>query len=147
MSPRPPSERSSLRAPVPDPSGAQEGVVPSGTVLDDAALQRLRDLDPDGRSKLLARVAQAFEASLGRLLPQLRAAQAAGDAEGIRHVAHTLKSSAASIGAVKLSRMCADMEAMARDRQTDGLHDRISALAAELVPVLEALKHVTETHP
>lgn len=121
--------------------------MPSGTVLDDAALQRLRDLDPDGRSKLLARVAQAFEASLGRLLPQLRAAQAAGDAEGIRHVAHTLKSSAASIGAVKLSRMCADMEAMARDRQTDGLQDRISALAAELVPVLEALKHVTETHP
>ena len=113
---------------------------PESATLDPAALQRLHDLDPSGASRLVERVFKAFEDSIGRLRPQLLDAQARDDAAGVRHVAHTLKSSSASIGAIKLSGLCAEIETMTRDGQTDGLPGRIDELCAEIDAVLAALK-------
>jgi HPt (histidine-containing phosphotransfer) domain-containing protein len=113
---------------------------PTATTLDPAALQRLHDLDPSGASRLVERVFVAFEDSIRRLRPQLLDALARGDANGLRHVAHTLKSSSASIGAIKLSQLCAEMESMTRDGQTDGMADRTHELCAEIDAVLAALK-------
>jgi len=73
-------------------------------VLDEEALQRLRELDPGGRNHLLERVLRAFETSVLRLGPQLVAARQRNDMQGIRHVVHTLKSSSASIGDSHLAR-------------------------------------------
>lgn len=112
----------------------------TATLLDPAALQRLHDLDPSGASRLVERVFKAFEDSIQRLRPQLIDALARGDANGLRHVAHTLKSSSASIGAIKLSRLCAEMESMTRDGLTDGMADRTHELCAEIDAVLAALK-------
>lgn len=118
----------------------------AGAVLDAQALQRLRDLDPNGSNKLLERVVQAFSKSLDRLLPELEQARAAGlDLAVVRHVSHTLKSSSASLGALELSQRCAEIETMARNGQTEGLdklldamHDELGrariALAALLIP-------------
>lgn len=108
-------------------------------VLDDAALQRLRDLDPSGQSRLVGRVMRAFEVSVARLGPQLRQARQQSDTAAIRHVAHTLKSSSASIGALKLSRIFADIETAIRLEtvgETDALLD---AVDRELEVVLEAV--------
>jgi two-component system, sensor histidine kinase and response regulator len=113
---------------------------PEVSLLDPAALQRLRDLDPTGASRLLERVFKAFEDSAARLREQLISSLAVGDATGMRNVAHTLKSSSASIGAVKLSRLCAEMEAIARLGQTDGLDQQTTDLCAEIDAVLLALK-------
>lgn len=113
----------------------QEGV----GVLDPQALDRLRELDPDGKSQLLARVAGAFGTSVMRLLPQMKTALEAKDMAAIRHVAHTLKSSSASIGAVKLSRLCADIESMSRDGRVEGLADAISEFNTEVSTVQGAL--------
>lgn len=134
MSTRPGSD------PPPAPPSAAAGPA-ERVVLDPEALQRLRDLDPSGSSRLMERVASAFDASAARLVPQLHAAQAAGDAAGIRHVAHTLKSSSASIGAVKLSQLCAEMEGLARNGRIEGMNDRIAELSAEVAAALEALRH------
>lgn len=110
--------------------------------LDPAALQRLRDLDPTGSSRLLDRVFRAFEDSIARLRPQMLGAVAAGDTAGLRHAAHTLKSSSASIGAIKLSQLCAEMEAMAREGRTDGMTDSTHQLCAEIDAVLAALSRM-----
>ncbi len=128
------------QAPLNGAPGAIAQGSPSGGGLDPQALQRLRDLDPTGAGRLMERVANAFDTSVARLLPQLLAAQAGGDAEGIRHVAHTLKSSSASIGAVKLSRMCAEMELLAKQGKMDGMHERVTALSTELAAVLPVMK-------
>ena len=108
-------------------------------VLDPAALDRLRELDPSGASRLMERVVRAFNGSIDRLVPQLQAAQAAADWAGVRHVAHTLKSSSASVGAVKLSELCAEMELMARQGQSFGMDQQIATLCAEISAVSEAL--------
>jgi HPt (histidine-containing phosphotransfer) domain-containing protein len=92
------------------PPGA--GLAPAG--LDGGALARLVELDPTGRSRLVERVLEAFRASVARLRPQLEAARRGGDRPTIRLVAHTLKSSSASIGAPALSLVCARIEAALR---------------------------------
>jgi len=108
-------------------------------VLDADALERLRELDPQGKSRLLERVLRAFESSASRLAKQFREARAAGDMQGIRHVVHTLKSSSASIGALMLARLCAEIETSIRAESFATLPERLDAMDRELAAVLQAV--------
>jgi HPt (histidine-containing phosphotransfer) domain-containing protein len=112
----------------------------AASVLDREALDRLRELDPNNEARLMERVVAAFETSIQRLMPQLQNALVARDMGGIRHVTHTLKSSSASIGAIKLSRICADLEARARQNQEDEIAERVAQMQAEVEIVRVALQ-------
>jgi HPt (histidine-containing phosphotransfer) domain-containing protein len=112
----------------------------SPPVLDEEALQRLRELDPSGQNHLLERVLRAFETSLLRLAPQLREARERGDMQAIRHVVHTLKSSSASVGAVRLSRLCADIEVLVRQEAQEGLPALLDDVDQEFSVVLQAVR-------
>src|SRR4051794_77177 len=123
--PSPPPSQTPGRAAVPVSTGDE--------VIDASALATLRSLDPTGAGKLLDRVLAAFETSTARLLPQLRQARAQADAQTVKQVAHTLRSSSASLGAMKLSRVCAEIETMIRDGQPFSLVDpHVAALDAEI---------------
>jgi HPt (histidine-containing phosphotransfer) domain-containing protein len=98
-------------------------------VLDAAALARLRELDPDGRHDVLRRVMSTFEVSLEDMQVQLRDRMAAADVVGAGALAHTLKSSSASVGALVLSERCARLERAVRVGQVEGLE----ALAADVL--------------
>jgi HPt (histidine-containing phosphotransfer) domain-containing protein len=108
-------------------------------VLDTVSLNRLRELDPGGRSGLLNRVLRTYTLSLDRFVVQWQTSRAAGDAGALRTMAHTLKSSSASVGALDLSTLCADVEARLRDEQLQGIEARLDALAAEAERVLGGL--------
>lgn len=114
-----------------DADGSAAGDAPGG--LDPVAIGRLAELDPTGESRLVQRVLQAFQASAARLRPQLDAARTADDRAAIRLVAHTLKSSSASIGAMDLSQLCAQVETAIR-----------LEAAADLGPQLDALDHALD---
>ena len=114
-------------------------------VLDAGALDRLRELDPLGKNKLLDRVSQAFHASTARLLPLLREAEHAQDMNGVRHVAHTLKSSSASLGALRLSQQCAELETQVRLDRVESLASQVDQIALEIDVVLQALKKLMDT--
>jgi HPt (histidine-containing phosphotransfer) domain-containing protein len=116
--------------------------------LDAESLARLRELDPGGASGLMARVVKAYMNSLDRLLPELQAARgAAGNLETIRQVAHTLKSSSASLGGLQLSRHCAEVEALAREGARERIEPEIDAMLAEVSRVRLALATLGETQP
>ncbi len=115
--------------------------------LDDAALQRLRDLDPTGKNHLLERVMAAFESSALRMSTQLLEARKTDDVESIRLVAHTLKSSAASIGALELSRLCAGIEAQVRSAELADLAGRLDAVDRELHVVLQMVRPMLKSTP
>jgi len=108
--------------------------------LDTQALQRLRQLDPNGSNRLLDRVADAFESSTARLLPQLDAAMQVRDLGGVKHVAHTLKSSSASIGALKLSALCVDIEGMIRRNELVELEARVAEMRREILTIGASLR-------
>jgi HPt (histidine-containing phosphotransfer) domain-containing protein len=124
-----------------EPTGAPAavGTVAAG-VLDPKALAKLQELDPSGSSGLVARVLATYAQSLQRQLVNLQAARRDADAQGQRHVAHTLKSSSASVGALALSALCADVEQRLREGQSLDLSERLDALAAEAERVLAALR-------
>ncbi len=131
-------------APASGDAGAAE---PTTSVLDAGALDRLRELDPRGDNQLIARVVSAFETSVGRLLPQLQDARRGGDMAGIRHVAHTLKSSSASVGALKLSHLCAETETMIRLERVESLDSAVDGICRESEIVLQALKQLLNNTP
>ena len=113
---------------------------PEPAVLDDQALARLRELDPAGVNHLLDRVVAAFLKSLDQqeqVLVQGRNA--------LRHVAHTLKSAAASLGATVLSQRCAEIEALARGGREDGLADLIGTVLDDIAAARLAMQQLV--HP
>ncbi len=112
--------------------------------LDATAVSGLRELDPQGRNGLVERVVKAFQESLARLAPQLLGALQANDVKVIRHVSHTLKSSSASIGALRLSRLCAELEAAVRAEVTEGLEARVQAICGEIENVKPALEQLAQ---
>jgi len=130
--------------PAAEPAAGAGSVMPSSDVLDTEALDRLRELDPKGENQLLQRVLTAFQTSIARLVPQVRDASVNGDLAGVRHVAHTLKSSSASIGATKLAQMCGEIESMIRLEKVESLEPRVAAMCAEIDTVLQALKQLLD---
>jgi len=139
----PPAAAADADAP---PGGAGATVPPADPVLgeltrvlDAQALDRLRELDPSGASGLLKRVLTAFDTSLQRLLQQLQDARRHGDHAAMRHVAHTLKSSSASVGALELSRLCADIERRIRQDETEDLEPLLDGMVTESRRVLAVL--------
>lgn len=109
-------------------------------VLDPTALDKLRQLDPTGRSGILLRVLRTYEGSLQKLMAQFEAARGASDSGGIRHVAHTLRSSSASVGALALAARCAEVEGMIREGRTEALAPALEAMAAESARVTVAVR-------
>ncbi len=108
--------------------------------LDATALRRLRELDPSGNNHVVQRVMVAFESSLTRLMQQAEVAEAHQDLGAIRHVAHTLKSSSASIGALELSAHCALIEQDLREQRTDQLAQHLGVLRGEAARALRAVR-------
>jgi HPt (histidine-containing phosphotransfer) domain-containing protein len=124
-----------------EPTIAQAPIAALATsVLDADALARLRELDPSGKAGLVARVLNTYHQSLERFLGQLQSARSQGDLQGQRHVAHTLKSSSASVGALALAALCAELERRLRDGPPEGLDTQLDALIAEGQRVLACLQ-------
>jgi hypothetical protein len=93
-----------------DPGGSGDAPL----VLDPAAVERLRQLDPDGSRGFLAQVLRTYESSLLRHLTSLAESRATDDLRRAGEIAHTLKSSSASVGAMRFSQACADLERLAK---------------------------------
>ena len=122
------------------PISFPHATAPPPDLLDPQALARLRELDPDGRHGVLPRVMQTFENSLLRMQAQILDASLQDDAAAVGAVAHTLKSSSASVGALALSAFCAETERAVRTGHTDGLQARVAQLVAEADRVLAAVR-------
>lgn len=136
--------RSVLLAPMSNEGQPMQGGAVTGShpVLDAGALANLRELDPTGKNRLLERVFAAFQTSTARLVPQLLESQERADLAGVRHVAHTLKSSAASVGGMRLSGICAEIESRIRQGDTGDLRPQVDALVTEVRALLDALEQL-----
>ena len=113
-------------------------------VLDAACMAELRALDPDGKAQLVKRVLATYQASLAKLVEQLRVARADGAWEQVSRVAHTLKSSSASIGALTLSALCADIERLLRAGDSAGALPLVDEFQAEVLRVDGAVRETLQ---
>jgi len=73
------------------------------------------------------------------LISQMRDAHAAKDAESFRRGAHSMKSNAATFGAMELSAMAKELESMARENNLD-IGNRLEVMEEAFEKVREELK-------
>jgi HPt (histidine-containing phosphotransfer) domain-containing protein len=137
-----PAEPAMSSAMNPEPPNGTTGSAPG---LDELALSRLRELDPDGRNQVLQRVLSAFETSLMRMLAQLTAERQNGHPGVVMSVAHTLKSSSASVGALQLSKACAAVERRLHDGAAGDLQADVEALLVAGESALVAVRAMLRT--
>lgn len=122
----PGAESSTVDAPKQDPA------------IDPAAIDELRSASGDA---LVVEVVGLFEGECDKRLALMRDAVADGDAKTIRDNAHAMKSTAASLGATVLSRLCAEAEREQNPVRFEGLIRSISEHAERAVAELKTLVH------
>jgi len=110
-------------------------------VLDQEALLRLAALEPAGRPEIVVQALRAFECSSQRWRRRLQVAlredlPRPGD---VLPTIRTFKAAAAVVGALRLSRLCADAERLAQGRPTRDLDDVVDAILSESGRILAVL--------
>lgn len=110
------------------------------TVLDAAALARLAELDPQGSAGLVQRVLSTYANALERSRQELLLVRQPLQHEPLRHLAHTLKSSSASVGALALSALCAQVEHHVRSQQEAEIGTLLDAMMSEMQRVAGAVQ-------
>jgi two-component system, sensor histidine kinase and response regulator len=132
---------------VPNPPteiAAPERLVPSPSFeaprLDMVAVDRVRRISDDDGSSMLAHVVSQFAATSEPLLATMRSKSCDSDPDSVRRAAHSLKSSAAALGARRVSQCCEEIEALARDNGILPSEALLAALEAELRAATDALK-------
>lgn len=124
------------------PESASDAASAKPYELDAQAIARLAELDPGGSGQLVQRVLRAYAASLDRLMVEFRQARAAQQPAVLRRVAHTLKSSSASVGALQLAALCADLEQAVfepRDLNNGDILDSLEVEAARVAVAVRAM--------
>lgn len=110
-------------------------------VLDMTTLDQLRGLQDEGEDDLLTELIDLFIADVPGRVTAIAAAIADGDWRALAERAHSLKGSAATLGAVHLARLCARLEAMGADASA---RPQAGAVLAEIekhyLVVCEALR-------
>jgi two-component system sensor histidine kinase/response regulator len=91
---------------------------------------------------LFERVVTQFTDTAPALAAALRAQCDAGDAEAAWRTAHSLKSSAAALGAGRLSRRCAQIENLARESGAKPASDLLDALEVDLAAAQSGLREL-----
>ena len=112
---------------------------PSTEVLNRAAFERLRAAMGAG---FLDELLSTFVEDAKELVSTMRRALGEKDVDAFRRAAHSLKSNAASVGALTLSSMARELEMLAKSGIIDGARSRVDRLAVECERVARALREV-----
>jgi HPt (histidine-containing phosphotransfer) domain-containing protein len=107
--------------------------------VDRNVLDRLRELEQAGTPGLVAQLKALFVEDTPRQLTELRAFARAGDCAGIAKAAHTMKGSAANLGAHDMVRICAELQSRAEGGHIDAVASRIDKLEQQFLAVRAAL--------
>jgi len=100
---------------------------PTTAAIDPVDLERFREMMGEAGTELIA----LFLEETLDLLAELREAVAKGDAESLQRVAHTLKGSSATLGAMRLSDLCKELEIMGRRGALEGAAEKVAQVETE----------------
>lgn len=98
--------------------------------FDPAAIERLRQVGGDQGASFVAEMAQLFLEETTKSLVDLEGARERGEWSQVARIAHSLKSSAATLGLMRLSGVCQALEA----------DSKAGASTPQTVPLIEAVR-------
>jgi HPt (histidine-containing phosphotransfer) domain-containing protein len=112
--------------------------------LDLAVLASLRDLQETGEPDIVAEIGGLFLEHAPSKLSAIRDAADRKDARGLQMAAHSLKSSSAYVGAMRLSALCKELEEMGRSGSIEGAAEKARVLTAEFLHAKAALEEAMQ---
>jgi two-component system sensor histidine kinase/response regulator len=130
----------------PDGHGAAADAGAGGLppVLNMDAINRIRAIQGRNAGSLFERVVTQFDTTAPSLVAAVCRHCEAGDAESVWRTAHSLKSSAATLGAERLARRCVQIETLARESGVEAVRSLVEALESDLVAAQEGLRNLVE---
>lgn len=108
-------------------------------VIDPTGLATLLD-SIGGDEAFLDELIEAYFEDAPNLLAEMRQSLSSGEAGAFRRAAHSLKSNSANFGAIRLSKMCGELEDLARPGGLEGAEIRLAQVEAEYERVKSALQ-------
>ena len=130
---RPPNREPRTSIPEPRTSNLNPGSI------DPRAWESIRSLQRPGQPDMLCKVIDKYLSSSRQLLDTMRSAVPQGDAGALHRTAHSLKSSSATLGALRLAALCKEVEAMGRNNMLNGMSALWEKIEAEYAVVQNAL--------
>ncbi|NEQ40976.1 MAG: response regulator [Okeania sp. SIO3I5] len=113
--------------------------------IDIAVLQELKEIAGDD-SEMVVEIIDCYVKDTPTLLDDISQAIEKDQAELLQKSAHTMKSSSASVGAIKLSEFCKELEYIGRGGTTKGADVILSQVKAEYERVENALGYQLQTY-
>ena len=113
-------------------------------VIDPKALERLKEW---GGEKLAGQMVRLFLKNSGVRMDQIRAGVAQEDAEEAERGAHSLKSSAANVGAEILRAFATQIESAALDRNLDSLKATLPEIEDAYATAMSELESIEKEMP
>ena len=107
--------------------------------IDRTALDSLKEQQIDGEPDIIKKITDAYIRSSEPLVANLRQAVVEKNFEVVHNSAHSLKSSSANVGAVRLSEVCKELEMNCKDTKYDNVTDLVSAIETEFLRVKDTL--------
>ena len=114
--------------------------------IDLSVLSGLRNLQVEGKPDVTEKIVRVYLSSSEPFFEKLKKAAVVEDLEELQNIAHSLKSSSANVGAIKLSRMCKDLEMACRNKVLEKMTDRVETIATEFFQVKHDLNREISSH-
>ena len=120
----------------------------TGEILDSSALDQIRSLQRPNTPSIVGRVLTHYLTNTPKLLADLLEGLRQAETSLLQRAAHTLKSSSANVGAIRLSEKCKELEHLARStHSTLGAESLVHDITAEYETVRPMLvTQCTEAH-
>ena len=110
--------------------------------LDSGALDNIRALQREGAPDILGKIISIyFDTSAGQI-QALRIAVSSQDTAEIGNIAHSLRSSSANLGAVRLSRYLKEMEKKSRENELAGIEQLMVEVDSTYPQVCQQLQRL-----
>ena len=109
-------------------------------VLDQSVLASIRELQDAGDPDIVAEVGGLFIKHSPEKVDAIMQSVEKDDAKGLQLAAHSMKSSSAYIGAMRLSTLAKELEMMGRSNSLNGAKEKAQMLKDEFSLVMEAIR-------
>ena len=109
-------------------------------VLDANVIDELVALDPNGTSGLLSRLIRKFDGRCQSDLQSLEQSVSELQSETVRRIAHSLKSSSATLGAARMVSLCRRLEDLAGQQQLSNAPQILEDIRLQSRRVVDALQ-------
>lgn len=118
----------------------EPGLSGMDVVIDQAELDKIRSLQSSGTSNIVTRLIDVYLETSPPMVTELAEAVTALDASRVESISHSLKSSSARLGALRVSELCQLLENMGREENLEDCAAVFKSMDAEFQRACAALK-------